>query len=477
MVSAGPRQALSSTLAAVAFAAFAVPRAAAPLDIAAFDDQQRHILERIQAIQVSDGPYAPSLLAELEALIVLYSEGEDHALAVVAIEQALQVVRANSGLYSLEQLPLLWQRIRSEEARGNDAEVWDLEQKLLTLLRRHPDDLRAAGELRAIADRQMAVLERVVENGETPPQVLYGCFYDEWPDSPGGSCQAGSRSTVVQGMLAEANRNHADAIAILLRNEAYSSDELRELEMDLVRGAELIHSKYEERGVTGSRPVKVTTVPLMPAVMGAENREPWRSRTASLVDLADWDLPYAGLGTPQEAAFLKDREPREVRFRSPYSRGRQSLRRLYAYGVAGDAVPLTRAADLVQIADWDLLFSHNGLAVEGYTLALRLLEQAGADEASVASLFAPPLPVVLPSFEPNPLARDETQPATGHIDVSFTISKYGEASAILIRGTENAGEAAVDELVDLVKSSRFRPRFVNGRLADPAPVTVRYHLR
>jgi hypothetical protein len=92
-------------------------------------------------------------------------------------------------------------------------------------------------------------------------------------------------------------------------------------------------------------------------------------------------------------------------------------------------------------------------------------------------LFAPPLPVVLPSFEPNPLARDETQPATGHIDVSFTISKYGEASAILIRGTENAGEAAVDELVDLVKSSRFRPRFVNGRLADPAPVTVRYHLR
>jgi hypothetical protein len=461
---------------AAAVAVLALPRIAAPLDVGAFDEQQRQILERIHEIQANGGPYAPSLLAELETLIVLYGESGDHALAVLAIEQALQVVRANSGLYSLDQVPLLWQRIRSEEARGNDAEVWDLEQKLLTLVRRHPDDLRAATELRAMADRQMAVLDRVVENGETPPQVIYGCFYDEWPDYPGGSCQAGNRSTVVQGMLAEANRNHADAIAILLRNEAYSSDELRELELDLVRGAELIHSKYEERGVTGTRPVKVITVPLMPAGLGAELREPWRSRMASLVDLADWELPYDGMGTPEEEDFLQDREPREARFRSPYSRGRQSLRRLYAYGVAGSAASLTRASDLVRIADWDLFFSHNGLAVEGYALAHRLLEQAGAEAESVASLFAPPLPVVLPSFEPNPLARDESLPESGYIDVSFAITRYGEAEDIEIRGAANAHDSAVDDLVDLLKSSRFRPRFTNGQLADSVPVAVRYSL-
>jgi hypothetical protein len=78
-----------------------------------------------------------------------------------------------------------------------------------------------------MADRQRAVLARVVTTGEIPPQVVYGCFYKEWPNSPGGSCTAGERSTVVQGMLAETDRNYADAIATLLRSQAYSSAELR----------------------------------------------------------------------------------------------------------------------------------------------------------------------------------------------------------------------------------------------------------
>jgi hypothetical protein len=452
--------------------------AAAALDVAAFDELQSEILANIDEIQSRDGPYSPALLAELERLIVLYRESEDHTFALIAIERALQVVRASSGLYSLDQVPLLWQRIESEEARGNDEEVWDLEQELLTLARRHPDDLRAVPVLRDVADRQSAVLERVIAGNEIPPQVILGCYYEEFPNQGDRNCRAGSRTTVVRGMLADADRTYADAIAILLRNEAYASDELRDLEMELVRGAHLIYDEYKDdgnRGVTGTRTKNPVPVPLAPWSSNAKILEPWRSRLAAIEELADWQLPYDSAGRPEEH-FLDENEPRDARFRVPYFRGRQSLRRLYAYSVASASPQLEQASALVAIADWDLLFSSNGLAVEGYTLARGMLEKAGAGEASIAELFAPSVPVVLPSFQPNPLARDETLPVRGHIDVAFAITKYGRARALDIRGAANATDDDKADLTSLLRTSRFRPRLTDGQFADAAPVLVRYYL-
>jgi hypothetical protein len=468
------------TLGALGALAALVAPCAAALDVAAFDEQQREILAKVEAAQARGGPYAPALLDELKRLILLYRENDSPALALVAIERALQVVRANSGLYSLEQVPLLWQRLESEEALGDDAAAWDVEQELLTLARRHPDDGQTVPVLRGVADRQMAVVQRMVDSGETPPQIILGCYYNEWSTAVGGnsSCNSGTRSTAVQGMLADANRNYADAIAVLLRNEAYSSAELRELEMELVRGAELIYEKYARdgnRGVTGTRTKNEVPMPLAPWSPTAEIREPWRSRMAPIIELADWDLPYDSEGPPEDD-FLQEMEPRDARFRGPYYRGRQGLRRLYMYSVVASSAPLEQATAIVQMADWDLLFSSNGLAIEGYTLARGMLERAGAERESLAELFAPALPVVLPSFERNPLAPHEARAATGHIDVGFAITRYGRAREIEIGDAANATDRARSDLVRLLKSSRFRPRLTDGRFADSPPVVVRYHL-
>ncbi len=77
-----------------------------------------------------------------------------------------------------------------------------------------------------------------------------------------------------------------------------------------------------------------------------------------------------------------------------------------------------------------------------------MLERAGTDEAALALLFTPELPVVLPSFEPNPLASDATRAATGHVEVEFVITKYGRARAIQIRDAANAADRARADLVD-----------------------------
>ena len=287
MVSFGVRQAVKAASAVLALAAFAASGARAALDD---DPRERQFLDQIEELQSRDGSY-PELLDALTGLILLYREEGEHKLALVVIEQAVQVVRVNAGLHSLDQVPLLLQRIYAEEERGNDKGVWDREQELLTLVRRHPDDLRTVPVLHQMADRQMAVLDRVLA-GERPPQIIYGCFYKRWPKNQSGSCYAGSPQTVVQGMFAEAQRNYAAAIATLLRNGQQTSAEVRELEMKMLRGVDMVRLEYEEeRSRIG------TPMPLVPAYIGTDSIEPWRSRMAPVVDLASWQLPYPTMGS------------------------------------------------------------------------------------------------------------------------------------------------------------------------------------
>ena len=431
--------------------------AAAPGDA----DPEQQLIGEVQTIVARDGPHSANLIAPLTHLALLYQDSDDHGLALVTIERALETVRFNDGLHTLEQVPLIWQRIRSEEERGNDVAVWELEQELLALARRNRDDLQAVPVLREIADRQMQVLGRYL-NGETPPQVFLGCFYQEWPKA---NCNAGSRKTVVQGMLAEAQRNYADAIAVLLRNGRYDSPELRALELTLLRGVDSMRAFNQ--GSRSSRPV-----PLVPEHMSASFVEPWRGRIEPIVALAEWKMP----GEPStEDSSDRSRVLRYVELMSPYHRGRQSLLRLYAYEVASGAPLLNQAAAAVPIADWDLLHSLNSVAVRGYAATRTELDKIGA-AALIEQLFTPPTPVVLPTFQPNPLAPDETRPATGHIDVAFEITKYGCPRGVRILDSANAAEGAADNLARLINRNRFRPRLTDGRFADVTPVVFRYYL-
>jgi hypothetical protein len=128
------------------------------------------------------------------------------------------------------------------------------------------------------------------------------------------------------------------------------------------------------------------------------------------------------------------------------------------------------------MGDWELLYSHYGQAVELYARAYAMLDENGATGEPIMRLFAPPTPVVLPTFQPNPLAADDTREPKGQIDVGFEITKYGRARKIDILGAENAAEADISRLDKLVATSRFRPRLTESGSPDTTPVVVRYYL-
>jgi tetratricopeptide (TPR) repeat protein len=240
-------------------------------------DEQRQIVEKIQQAESQGGPKSTELVGPLTALGLLYQEAGDHHLAAATIDRALQVVRANYGLYSLEQAPLIRQSIHNEEARSDAEAAWSLEQELLTLAKRHPDDLRTVPVLRDIADRRMAVLRRY-SAGEFPPEIVLGCYYNPLRDAP-GSCRAGSKSVVLRSIAAEALRHYMAATRVMVQHGLYSSDELRDLEMELVRISYQLGNAW-----TGRQSLHRL------AAYDAVNSAPLLTRMGAIVQIADWDL-------------------------------------------------------------------------------------------------------------------------------------------------------------------------------------------
>jgi tetratricopeptide (TPR) repeat protein len=173
-------------------------------------DRQRQIVETIDQEQSDNGPYSLELIGPLAALALFYQEQEDHDLAIVAVERARQVVRVNYGLHSIEEAPLLQQLIRSQEALGDVEMAWEIEQNLLTLARRYPNDLRTAPIWDEVADKREDVLERYIA-GDFPPQMVLGCYY--W--SRGNPrCHSGSRGQAIRALSDEVDRYRVAALRV-----------------------------------------------------------------------------------------------------------------------------------------------------------------------------------------------------------------------------------------------------------------------
>ena len=445
-------------------------------------ERQRRIVESIEQEQSRNGPHAEGLIAPLTALVLLYQEEGDLDPAAATIEQVLQLIRVTYGLHSLEQAPLIRQLIANEEAIGNVETAWSLEQEVLALARRHPDDLRTVSMLREAADRRMAILGEYLAGG-FPPQIVLGCYYDwprrespsRWGEPPAAGWEAGDCGTggikrhAVQALVADAQRSYAEAAAVILRNGLYASDELRELELELVRSSNVFREHAGRLRTLDARLTGLDHASLL--------SEPWRSWNEALTALSDWSIPSL-----HDAETGDQNRPGEAEGQrlmgSQYAIGRAALQRLFEYEVATSAPWQRQAAALVRIADWDLLnLQQKNVALRSYEYVYQRLRDRNVGQASIDEIFSPEVPVVLPGFEPNPLVSKEMGQSTGYIDVAFEITRYGESRRVEVRGsTANVTEASKEGLVDLIRRSQFRPRLTDGRFARASPVVVRYFL-
>jgi len=204
-------------------------------------DRERQLLDSIEREESRGGPYSEQLIEPLSALTLLYQEESDRAAANTVIERWLQVARANYGLYSLAQAPAIRQLIANEEAAGNKEKAWQLQDELLTVARRHPEDLSTVAIFREIADKRVLQLQ----SGALPMEFLcrdHGAMPPCNKEPPWGF----SGVWLPKLVLAQAMNDWADAIRVLLENQQYGSPELRELEQQIINHGtcDVAHDSY-----------------------------------------------------------------------------------------------------------------------------------------------------------------------------------------------------------------------------------------
>jgi hypothetical protein len=435
------------------------------------DDDSTRIIDEISAAQATGGPRSPDLIDPLTELAGLFEAEGDHALAIAALEEARHVVRSTYGLHTLDQVHLIEQALENQRALGAFAMVRALEEKLFDLAARHPDDLRTVAIHRNIGERRMDLLRRFLAS-EYPAEIYSEIgLFSVHPDAE------------VMDLLSEAQIHYADAVAVVLRNGLYSSDELRDLELEIVRAADLVRqrNRLDNRSVApGARRMDHAGLgggakyAVGRRVRGAEyisTAEELRTRTHML-----WDLTAS-----ESSEEAKQRRYRADRLTNQYQLARESYRRLIDYAEAvSESAPADESAwrsrfeAYLQLADWDAVYSVNGIALDEYAQVHEMLEATDRAEPLMAEIFAPPIPIVLPTFLPNPL---ETPTSARYIDVTFEVTKYGESRRIEIVGAApDVADVEKDDLVSLVMGSRFRPRVTDGQLGRAAPVAIRYYL-
>jgi hypothetical protein len=269
------------TFAIVALAAAMVSTAAtaqAGPDAAA--NRQRQLVDIVEREQARNGVYSVELIAPLSELAFLHQEAGDRAVASATVERVLQVIRANYGLYSLAQAPLILQLIANENAAGNNDTAWELEEELVSLAKRHPADLRTVPIFREVVRERMSLGSQ-----ELPLELV--CR------SHGSTEGCNARGVIV----ADALNNVGAAINVFLNNRLYGSPELRELEQKLIDwgSCDVARDSYRR---------------LM--FYDGETRESWLNRAATMVRAAD-GAHLLGAGAARSQESCPERIPEGVR--------------------------------------------------------------------------------------------------------------------------------------------------------------------
>lgn len=426
---------------------------------------------QITELQAETGQARPAELVDpLRALALLYEEDGDHTLATITLEEARHVTRVHNGLSSAEEALLLRQQVRSEKALGLHGRAWNLEQEMTTMARRHLDDTRMLPIFRDLVEDRLAAIERVGAS-ERPPMIYAGCYnsvplppYDYTSNDARHSanadgitshtCFGGINQALIAKLRSEILMYYADAIEIILRTGDYASQELRQLER---------------------------------AAMEVANHPTFGSARASSESAGP--LAYCSRGTLEHYLALDILSSclapvgRGNRFVVANVGGRISLIRLLSYEVRSGAPLATRASVLAELADWHIYavpadrrrFGSLELVHALYQGTYDELQQSG-DALASRQLFAPDLPVTLPTYEPNPFTTVAAE-SRRYIDAAFNITKYGTVEHVeVVAASNDATREEKRDLLRLIESTTFRPRVVDGKFGESAPVVVRYRL-
>jgi len=390
---------------------------------------RQQYLDLLNTREEAGGVYALDLVEPLTALGSLYREQGDFEQSAASLARARQLQRISLGLSTLEEMHILEELVRTEEARGNFAEVLALEQAMLTQAQMQGGNLQTYPVFQALATKRLDLYERY-RNGQRPPQIIAGCYYAKTidlsapqtalarilsPPQPGDHCSAGDRKTVQRALLIEALAYQGMALDVLLGNNQHTSDEM------LALMAGIFHNSNKLNLMLGHySDYFIGQVWRRALSMAAEDRESRVRRAELQILLADLNL----------------------------LRVQRSMR--------------SSRNDIVQLH-------------EQYGQAYQSLVTEGVELETLERLFAPEIPVVIPAFETKLFISAASMEQGEYIDAMLEIDERGRGKLLQItRQTDGVSPAEQKQFRNLVRHSMFRPRMAEGTIAGKTTALVRY---
>jgi len=368
----------------------------------------------VQQLESQGGVYEVQLSEVLLDLGKTYQSLELHSEALATFKRSLQISRVNSGLYSLEQMPILEQILKSNKALQD----WDRVNKNYAYL--YWVNKRNYGDF----DPQLLP---VIDRLGKWHLYAYTEAIDERPALH----------------LLQADSLYSKAIAII----------------------ELRYGKHAPQLLQALYGLALTNYQMAAHASTAEKRgEP------------NYGIRAASYNQKQRAR-QQEFAHQDLIFRS-YARGKKAMLRIVAIHASNDTLPVdNHALALTHLGDWYLLFNKHNSATASYGQAYRLMNTGAESKKDIDHFFARPrmLPTIqFPIADEEALKITD---ATPYAVAMFTVSPGGRAHNIEIVEISPTNDNALKRRARKnIAGSKFRPRFENGKPVETTGFTMRYIL-
>jgi tetratricopeptide (TPR) repeat protein len=374
----------------------------------------RAATDAIEAERAMNGEISVGLVPLYMDLAGIYLDVSGYSDAILALEQAQQIVRRQQGLYSLDQADILEQIIEIEsEFAPTEGSV--REPDLRELVQRTPGDPRNVDILTSMAARQMEVVDYLLVNG-LPPTLDLNVSMSLAP----GMGRWGSPLTaraMAASILRQARANYGMALMEAKDGGRGGLSLLFELESSII------------------------------------------------------DTYYYELMNPQLRRSPRYGRPGGRLYGSGIRALETRLSNLQTFSGSPEAV----ADVLLEIADWYLMWGAFGTAMDKYEEALAYLRAQDIGDERVAAVLSPDTPVPLPANVANANVFSNLGDEHGYFDVEIEVNRFGGVRDLRITGwSPNASKSIERRLTRFIYQSRFRPRYENGEWQQSDRFGLRY---
>ncbi len=401
---------------------------------------------QLDALIIENGPFSPELFQTLIDLGSQYQLIGEHEEAIEIFGRAEFVSRINEGLSNPDQFISIEKSIESHLALEDYATA-NQKQAYLLFNREQVFGVSSMGALPGLvsmAESNMASYNRIL-SAPVQPIISFGSSNIGFGGNMFERSRRSHPKAIAFSSLYVAQQNYYQAIATMIDNREFFDPLLWDLEFKFL---ETLFLQTFRSSILEN-----------PNYYLSETRK----TTGSLIG--------------QSAAR---------RYTLGYKEGKNVFERLMIYiGNNPDTKAFELADVLMEYGDWNVLFNRGYSARRKYAEAWQLMQEFDVEQTELDNFFRPVMPIHLPRFTAKPnsrekfgIAEDADLPLIGHIDIAFTISKYGRAKRFEILNTEGEITLGIESrLRRFLRNSPFRPRLDSKGNSVADRVTLRYFVK